>query len=498
VAPDWLIAQQTAGERAGEERCDNGPKMAFCWCPPGKFKMGLPQDENPVLRNAIQVDVTLTHGFWMGKYEVTQEQYRFVTGEDPSRITGESLPVENVSWYEATAFCQKLTKMEREAGRLPQRWEYHLPTEAQWEYACRAGTTTLYSFGNDAAQLGDYAWYFDNADKRTRPVGQKKSNGWGLFDMHGNVGEWCRDAFQKMLPGGNDPEVKWKRGLIYRVDRGGGVTSYFKLCQSGRRGLNFPRSRFGTIGFRVALVPADDFEAFWTRGRTWLQKGENERAIADFSRAIELRPEAAQVYRLRGGARFAVKQYKEALADYDRALAFVPDQVGTHYMRARSLAATGDHDNALMAFDKAARLSPQNEWIYFYRGQTWRAKGHAALALIDFNKAVEVDPENASTHNQIAWLFATCPEEDYRNGEKAVELARKACELTDWKLASYMDTLAAAYAEAEDFDAAVKWQTKVLELAPDDEDLKARLRSRLELYRAKKPYRENEPAIGTQ
>jgi formylglycine-generating enzyme required for sulfatase activity len=101
---------------------------------------------------------------------------------------------------------------------LPNGWEYRLPTEAQWEYACRAGTTTTYCFGDDPKQLGDYAWYKDNAEARTHAVGQKKANAWGLHDMHGNVWEWCRDAYQGKLPGGEDPEV---RAGSYRVFRGG-------------------------------------------------------------------------------------------------------------------------------------------------------------------------------------------------------------------------------------------------------------------------------------
>ena len=116
-------------------------------------------------------------------------------GDNPSRFKGPDLPVESVSWHEAMAFCEKLTQREREAGRLPEGYEYTLPTEAQWEYACRAGTTTRFSFGDSDSDLGDYGWYGGNSSYTTHPVGEKLANPWGLYDMHGNVQEWCRDWY---------------------------------------------------------------------------------------------------------------------------------------------------------------------------------------------------------------------------------------------------------------------------------------------------------------
>lgn len=259
------IQKVTVGERAGEQRTYHELRMKFCWCPPGEFQMGSPKDES-WRGDEGQVAVTLTQGFWMGKYEVTQAQYQRVMGANPSVYQGPSLPVDSVSWEDAEEFCQKLTDQDRAAGRLEDGWEYRLPTEAQWEYACRAGSTTAYSFGDDATRLGDYAWYGRNSGENqgqvgshVHPVGQKQPNAWGLHDMYGNVSEWCRDCYQQTLPGGTDPEVA--RLLdAERVHRGGSWNLPSGNCRSsirtmGRAGLPEPAYRNSLLGFRVALVP---------------------------------------------------------------------------------------------------------------------------------------------------------------------------------------------------------------------------------------------------
>jgi formylglycine-generating enzyme required for sulfatase activity len=139
----------------------------------------------------------------------------------------DKLPVESVSWDGAVEFCRVLSEQERKAGRLPPGWEYRLPTQAQWEYACRAGTQTTYCFGDDASRLGDFAWYGDNAAERTHEVGQKLPNAWGLHDMLGNVCEWCRDMYQDKHLGGTDPEVVAQD----RVLRGGCCISRASMCR---------------------------------------------------------------------------------------------------------------------------------------------------------------------------------------------------------------------------------------------------------------------------
>ena len=188
------------GAKAGDEITVAGLKL--CWCPPGRFLMGSPRREPERRPGEDQVEVTLTKGFWMAKYEATQGQWKRVVGKLPGPLTaelpeGDDFPVGNVNFAETETFCQKLTELAHQSGELPKDWEFRLPTEAQWEYACRAGTTTAYSFGDDPAAIGDYAWYYDNSSEKYQKIGQKKPNPWGLHDMHGNVAEWVLDQHTK-------------------------------------------------------------------------------------------------------------------------------------------------------------------------------------------------------------------------------------------------------------------------------------------------------------
>src|SRR5436190_21473770 len=176
--------------------------------------MGSPSSEPERRPGEDQVEVTLTKGFWIAKYETTQGLWKRVMGKLPGPLTdelpeGDDLPVGNVNFAEAEAFCQKLTEFARKSGELPNDWEFRLPTEAHWEYACRAGTTTATAFGDKLSSReanfdGDKP--YNGADKgpyleRTTTVGSYDANAWGLRDMHGNVWEWCRDWYQDKLPG---------------------------------------------------------------------------------------------------------------------------------------------------------------------------------------------------------------------------------------------------------------------------------------------------------
>jgi formylglycine-generating enzyme required for sulfatase activity len=238
--------------------------MDMIWVPSGTFTMGSPTTEAG--RQSDREDehnVSLTKGFYLGKYEVTQAQYIAVTGTNPSEFnaTGNgNRPVEKVNWTEAVAFCNLLTNQEQAAGRLPAGWAYVLPTESQWEYACRAGTTTAYSWGTTiASSNANYNWDGEANDgndfKQTRDVGQYAANPWGFFDMHGNVWEWTADWYQAAYPSGNpvvDPSGPASGSG--RVRRGGSWNNAVSFLRSAKRS-NYPPSgnRLYDIGFRVGF-----------------------------------------------------------------------------------------------------------------------------------------------------------------------------------------------------------------------------------------------------
>jgi formylglycine-generating enzyme required for sulfatase activity len=222
--------------------------------PAGEFLMGSPDsDEDAESFEKPQHRVRITEPFYLGLTEVTQGQYRTVTGESPSQFKGsDDLPVENVSWEEAVAFCGKLN--EREKGQLDGA-RYRLPTEAEWEYACRAGSTTRHSFGDDPAGLGEVAWFEGNSGGKTHRVGEKRPNAFGLNDMQGNVWEWCQDWYDDSYYGqSSDANPSGPTRATSRVDRGGGWGSSARLCQSANRGRITPDDRSGRLGFRVARV----------------------------------------------------------------------------------------------------------------------------------------------------------------------------------------------------------------------------------------------------
>jgi formylglycine-generating enzyme required for sulfatase activity len=240
-------------------RLDSPANMVFI--PPNTFTMGSPTNElDRATDEGPQTTVILTRGYWIGQYEVTQGEYLSVMGTNPSPFPGDlSRPVTSVSWPEATNYCAKLTQQELTAGRIPAGSHYRLPTEAEWECAARAGTTTRFSYGDDPAyaSLGSHAWYAANSGFMPHSTGQKLPNPWGLYDMEGNAVEWCQDWFA-LLPGGiqTDPTGPATSAVGRKVTRGGAFDNSQQSCRSAQRSL-FNAGPFDTdtdLGFRVVLV----------------------------------------------------------------------------------------------------------------------------------------------------------------------------------------------------------------------------------------------------
>ena len=237
--------------------------MKLVWCPPGTFTMGTPGATN----EEAPVRVMLTSGFRLGQTVVTQAQWNAVMGwrskpwsgmdyvKDGPNFPATYVSHGTVKADSATAYCEKLTQIERQAGRLPTGWKCVLPTEAQWEYACRAGTTTPYNFKGDELQLGASAWFDKNAsdigERYAHAVGTKLANPWGLSDMHGNVWELCHDRYVDKLPGGRDPAGP-SNGSD-RVSRGGSWDGSAGRCRSACRRGDGPSRRNFNLGFRICL-----------------------------------------------------------------------------------------------------------------------------------------------------------------------------------------------------------------------------------------------------
>ncbi len=217
--------------------------MEFKLIPAGTFLMGWSDGAQ---------EITLTQPFKIGVQEVTQAQYEQVMGNNPSHFKGAENPVEMISWDDAVEFCRRLSELpsEKAAGNV-----YRLPTEAEWAYACRAGTTTQFSFGDDDSDLGDYAWYAENSASKTHPVGSKLPNAWGLHDMHGNVWEWCQDR-DGDDPNGSRTDPTGPLSGSNRVIRGGAWFNYANFCRSALRYGYDPSSRNKGRGFRVSLSPS--------------------------------------------------------------------------------------------------------------------------------------------------------------------------------------------------------------------------------------------------
>jgi formylglycine-generating enzyme required for sulfatase activity len=234
----------------------NSIGMRLVSIPAGNFMMGSPQKEKGSRDGEVQHKVTLTMDFYLGMTQVTQAQYEKVIGENPSCFQGDEVsgrdssefPVEKISWEDALKFCEKLSSLpdEKSAGRM-----YRLPTEAEWEYACRAGSNTAFFFGDDEESLSDYAWYYRNSGERPHPVALKKPNAWGLYDMHGNVHEWCSDWFAYHYPKGAVSDPAGPREGSSRVLRGGSWGVGALSCWSSSRSGSLFRPHEN--GFRVVL-----------------------------------------------------------------------------------------------------------------------------------------------------------------------------------------------------------------------------------------------------
>ncbi len=248
--PSSLVSLPSLSERKSGEPMTvdlgGGEKLELVWIEPGSFMMGSPASEANRNKDEVQHLVTLSKGFWMGKYEVTQGQWERVMGNNPSEFKGSRNPVECVSWDDCQAFIQKLNEVY---GSTVQGSRFRLPTEAEWEYACRAGTTGAY-----AGSLDELGWCGQSWERGLHSVGQKKPNAWGLYDMHGNVWEWCQD-WHGDYPTGNVTDPTGPGSGDARVVRGGGRSFHAFNARCAFRCRLPPALRRLVYGVRVVVSP---------------------------------------------------------------------------------------------------------------------------------------------------------------------------------------------------------------------------------------------------
>ena len=242
-----------------------GVTLELVWIPGGTFDMGKgptaferakrtvagwfgKKISYPYIPNESPVHEVTLEGFWMGKCEVTQAQWEAVMGSNPSNYTYPDHPVERISWHQATEFCRKLS--------VQTGMKFALPSEAQWEYACRAGSPGERFFGDSENNIADYAWYAGNSKGQHHAVGTRKPNAWGLYDTYGNVWEWCQDSMQNNYRGAPANGDAWVlRGATYRVIRGGYWGDAAKYCRSAYRHRFLSDKSKKNIGFRIARLP---------------------------------------------------------------------------------------------------------------------------------------------------------------------------------------------------------------------------------------------------
>jgi len=232
----------------------DGVKMAMVLIPAGRFNIGSPPGEEGEAGQDDRKRVTIGQPFWLGKCEVTQEQWEAVMANNPSQLKGAKRPVDNVSWHDCQAFLQKLSaRAARTGAAVP---PFRLPTEAEWEYACRAGAATAYHWGGSSDALADHAWWSGNSSRSAQQVGRRKPNAWGLHDMAGNVWEWCASPYAETYDGSEQKGAEAQGA--HRVLRGG---SWFSVdpesFQCASRLHRAPATRALDYGLRVARSVAE-------------------------------------------------------------------------------------------------------------------------------------------------------------------------------------------------------------------------------------------------
>jgi tetratricopeptide (TPR) repeat protein len=286
------------------------------------------------------------------------------------------------------------------------------------------------------------------------------------YDNKGQYDQAISDYTKALEINPRDAEAYYNRGIVYNRK-----SQYDEAISDFSKALKIDPRHAG---------------AYYNRGIAYNKKVQYDQAVSDFNKALEINPRFAEAYRSRGSTYDDKGQYDDAISDYNKALEIDPRDAEAYYNRGIAYDNKGQYDQAISDYTKALEIDPRDAWTYYNRGVAYGKKGQYDQAISDYSKTLEKNPKCADAYNNLAWLLATANVTRFRNGEKALQLALKACELTDWKNPSCLDTLAAAYARLGDFVNAIKWQEKALESPKLSNNKDAQ--QRLVLYREHKPW----------
>ncbi len=458
----------------------NSIGMKLVYIPAGSFMMGSGDsaaqltEEYGKLTFAAEFpkhEVRISKGFWMGQTEVTQGQYKSVMNAQP--WSGRSLvqedansPAVSVRWEDSVEFCRKLSQQE---GKT-----YRLPTEAEWEYACRAGTTTRFSFGDSDASLGDYAWFRSWATSGySRSVGQKKPNPCGLYDMHGNVWEWCSDWYKDdYYAEAPSDEPKGPSSGERRCLRGGSWLNNLSNLRCSYREGALPGIRNSLVGFRVVRANQEKTSReeapshpetsvdYFNRGKAYADKSKYDLAISDFDKAIEIDPKYAEAYNNRGNAYRGKGEYDRAISDFNKAIEINPGYAGAYLNRGVAYFAKGEYDRAISDYNKAIEINPQYAIAYVNRGAVYNDKGEHDKAISDYNKALEIDPGDAAAYCNRGDTYRSKGQYD-----RAISDLNKAIEINPGFAEAYVNR-GIVYVSKDQYDQAISDFTKAIEINP--------------------------------
>ena len=376
----------------------NPPTTNLVWCPSGSFIMGSPNTEpNRQSNEGPQLMVTLTDGFWISKYEMTQGEFESVYGLNPSKFTGDTnRPVEQVNWFDAMQFCVRLTEQERLLGRLPAGYVYRLPTEAEWEYAARAGTTTAYSFGDDYLTGDPYAWHVGDSGGTTHSVGTRLPNPWGLFDMHGNVAELCLDSFWN-YPGGSVTNPVGVTTGTLKTFRAPAWDFGFVYARSATRFSYDANYGDDSVGFRVVLAKVKPGETWPNSRNPGAQRlGVTKKGSAV---AVSAMPDIPGTYRLESSTDLKVWNSAMTVNAWNSSLSItnaITNQ--TRFFRAVSLTPMLRRPflNVLVRFSDTIATTPHpRSWYEALFGTNYPALSHffyhVSYGRIDVSETVTLD-----------------------------------------------------------------------------------------------------------